>query len=142
MEGIALAAYQFTTYKGQAKPTRLERLSIVGDDPSKLGAGVVRGARIAEAVCMARDLVNEPAGAMTPRRLAEVARDLADRHGMSVTVLDEVAIASEGLGGLAGVAQGSEEPPRLIELVYQPSSPVYGVDGRVPTTSTCPTLTA
>src|SRR5437763_9220742 len=133
VEGIALAAYQFTTYKGQAKPTRLERLSIVGDDPSMLGAGVVRGARIAEAVCMARDLVNEPAGAMTPRRLAEVARDLADRHGMSVTVLDEVAIASEGLGGLAGVAQGSEEPPRLIELVYQPSSPVSGVDGRVPT---------
>jgi leucyl aminopeptidase len=83
---------------------------------------------------MARDLVNEPAGAMTPRRLADVARDLADRHGLSVTVLDEVAIASEGLGGLAGVAQGSEEPPRLIELVYQPSTPAPGVgDGHVPT---------
>jgi leucyl aminopeptidase len=63
-----------------------------------------------------------------------VARDLADRHGLSVTVLDEVAITSEGLGGLAGVAQGSEEPPRLIELVYQPSTPTAGVgDGHVPT---------
>jgi leucyl aminopeptidase len=133
VEGIALAAYQFTTYKGRAKPSRLERVAVVGDDPGALGAGVVRGARIADAVCMARDLVNEPAGAMTPRRLAEVARDLADRHGMSVTVLDEVAIAGEGLGGLAGVAQGSDEPPRLIELVYQPSSPAPGVDGEVPT---------
>jgi len=63
-----------------------------------------------------------------------VARELADRHGLSVTILDEVAIASEGLGGLAGVAQGSDEPPRLIELVYQPSSPAPGVgDGHVPT---------
>ena len=134
VEGIALAAYEFTTYKGRARPTGLERLSVVGDDAAALGAGVVRGARIAEAVCMARDLVNEPAGAMTPRRLADVARELADRHGLSVTILDEVAIASEGLGGLAGVAQGSDEPPRLIELVYQPSSPAPGVgDGHVPT---------
>src|SRR5206468_11191555 len=81
VEGIALAAYQFTAYKGQPKPSRLERLTVVGDDPAALGAGVVRGARIAEAVCVARDLVNEPAGAMTPRRLADEARDLADRHG-------------------------------------------------------------
>jgi leucyl aminopeptidase len=133
-EGIALATYQFTAYKGQSKPSRLARLSVVGDDPVALGAGVARGARIAEAVCMARDLVNEPAGAMTPRRLADVARDLADRHGMSVTILDEVAIASEGLGGLAGVAQGSDEPPRLIELVHQPSNPAPGTgDGHVPT---------
>jgi leucyl aminopeptidase len=133
-EGMSLAAYQFTTYKAQAKPSRLERVSVVGDDVTKLGAGVARGARIAEAVSMARDLVNEPAGAMTPRRLAEVARELADRHGMSVTVLDEVAIASEGLGGLAGVAQGSDEPPRLIELVYEPSNPASGAgDGDIPT---------
>jgi leucyl aminopeptidase len=133
-EGIALAAYQFTTYKGQAKPSRLAHLTVVGDDPPALGAGVARGARIAEAVCMARDLVNEPAGAMTPSRLADVARELADRHGMAVTVLDEVAIASDGLGGLAGVAQGSDEPPRLIELVHQPSSPAPGAgDGHVPT---------
>ena len=135
-EGIALAAYQFTAYKGEAKPSRLERVSVVGEDVSKLGAGAARGARIAEAVALARDLINEPAGAMTPRRLADVARDVADRHGLSVTVLDEVAITSEGLGGLAGVAQGSDEPPRLIELVYQPSAPAPGVgdaDGDVPT---------
>jgi leucyl aminopeptidase len=134
VEGIALAAYQFTAYKGEAKPSRLERVSVVGEDVTRLGAGAARGARIADAVSMARDLVNEPAGAMTPRHLADVARDLADRHGLSVTVLDEVAITTEGLGGLAGVAQGSEEPPRLIELVYQPSTPTPGVgDGHVPT---------
>jgi leucyl aminopeptidase len=133
-EGIALAAYKFTTYKGEAKPARLERVTLVGDDPAALAAGVARGARIAEAVSMARDLVNEPAGAMTPRRLAEVARELGDRHGLSVTVLDELAIASEGLGGLAGVAQGSEEPPRLIEVVYQPSSRPPGAgDGSLAT---------
>jgi len=77
-------------------------------------------------VAMARDLVNEPAGAMTPTRLAEVAAEVAEAEGLTLTVLDEAAIAAEGLGGLAGVAQGSDEPARLIELVYEPAG---GGDG-------------
>ncbi|MDP9388486.1 MAG: leucyl aminopeptidase, partial [Actinomycetota bacterium] len=74
----------------------------------------------AEAVCLARDLVNEPAGALTPAALAERARAVAEQEGLSVTVLDEVAIAEHRLGGLLGVAAGSEQPPRLVELVYDP----------------------
>src|SRR5438874_10980174 len=58
---------------------------------------------------------------MTPSRLAEVAIETAETEGLGVTVLDEVAIANEGLGGLMGVARGSAEPPRLIELVYEPA---------------------
>jgi leucyl aminopeptidase len=118
-EGAVLAAYRFIKYKSEAKPSKLESLVIVGRG-AKVQTGADRGARIAEAVCLARDLVNEPAGAMTPSRLAEVAADVAEQEGLAITVLDEVAIANEGLGGLQGVAQGSEQPPRLIELVYDP----------------------
>src|SRR5438874_2636532 len=57
---------------------------------------------------------------MTPTRLAEHAAEIAELEGLGLTVLDEVAIANEGLGGLVGVSRGSEEPPRLIELVYDP----------------------
>jgi len=118
-EGAALAAYRFTKYKNKAKPSKLESLVIVGRG-AKVQTGADRGARIAAAVSLARDLVNEPAGAMTPSRLAEVATEIAESEGLAVTVLDEVAIANEGLGGLQGVAQGSDQPPRLIELVYDP----------------------
>src|SRR5207248_2693377 len=118
-EGATLAAYRFTKYKNKAKPSKLESLVIVGRG-AKVQTGADRGARIAAAVSLARDLVNEPAGAMTPSRLAEVAVEIGEREGLAVTVLDEVAIANEGLGGLQGVAQGSDQPPRLIELVYDP----------------------
>jgi leucyl aminopeptidase len=118
-EGALLSAYRFTKYKNEAKPSKLESLVIVGRG-AKVQAGANRGARIAGAVALARDLVNEPAGAMTPTRLADVATEIAEREGLAVTVLDEVAIANEGLGGLQGVAQGSDQPPRLIELVYDP----------------------
>ncbi|MDQ6910250.1 MAG: leucyl aminopeptidase [Actinomycetota bacterium] len=118
-EGGALAAYGFTRYKGSPKPCRLETLTFVGKG-AKARRGLERGARIAAAVAMARDLVNEPAGAMTPARLADVASELAARDGLDLTIWDETRIAKERLGGLLGVAAGSDEAPRLIELVYDP----------------------
>ncbi|MGH9263887.1 MAG: leucyl aminopeptidase family protein, partial [Acidimicrobiales bacterium] len=122
VEGASLAAYRFTRYKADPKPCLLESIAVVGSGEAA-SHGVDRGARVGEAVALARDLVNEPARAMTPRRLAEIAAEVAEGEGLTLTVLDEVAIAAEGLGGLAGVASGSDEPPRLIELVYDPPSP-------------------
>jgi leucyl aminopeptidase len=118
-EGAALGSYRFTTYKNDAKPCRVESLTVVGRGAG-LRDGVARGGAIAAAVALARDLVNEPAGAMTPRRLADVATEIAQGNRLELDVLDEVEIANEGLGGLQGVARGSEEPPRLIRLVYEP----------------------
>ncbi|HZN15840.1 MAG TPA: leucyl aminopeptidase [Acidimicrobiales bacterium] len=116
-EGMALAAYRFTTYKSEADRPSVETVTVVGGGQAALD----RGARVAEAVALARDLVNEPAGAMTPTRLAELATEIAEREGLTINVLDEVAIENEGLGALRGVSLGSDEPPRLIELVYEPA---------------------
>jgi leucyl aminopeptidase len=121
-EGASLAAYRFSRYKADPKLCRIESMVVVGSGDAARH-GVDRGARLATAVALARDIVNEPARAMTPRRLAERAAEVAEAEGLTLTVLDEAAIAAEGLGGLAGVAQGSDEPPRLIELVYEPPSP-------------------
>ena len=117
-EGATLASYRFTKYKSDPKACRMQSMVVVG--PLTAGAGLERGARLADAVNLARDLVNEPAGDMTPQRLADVAAEIADREGLSLSVLDESALAAERLGGLLGVAAGSTEPPRLIELVYDP----------------------
>src|SRR5439155_516921 len=46
--------------------------------------------------------------------------DAAKREGLDVTVWDEKTIAKEKLGGLVSVAKGSDEPPRLIRLEYNP----------------------
>ena len=119
-EGAAMAAYRFTPYRREPDACRLERITVVAPDATALDPAVRRGARVAQAVWLARDLVNEPAGALTPTRLAERARAVADSEGLAVEVLDEVAIAEQRLGGLAGVARGSAEPPRLVRLTYDP----------------------
>ncbi|HWC12271.1 MAG TPA: M17 family peptidase N-terminal domain-containing protein, partial [Acidimicrobiales bacterium] len=60
-EGAVLGTYRFVRYKGDPRPCRLERLVVVGSGPG-LRAALDRGARVAAAVALARDLVNEPAG--------------------------------------------------------------------------------
>jgi leucyl aminopeptidase len=119
-EGAALGAYKFLRYKQQSDAPALERLVVLGKKDEAVQKGLDRGLAVAAAVAWARDLVNEPAGAMTPTQLAEEARRAAEQGGLGIEVLDEVEIANQGLGGLLGVSLGSDQPPRLVKLTYDP----------------------
>jgi len=120
VEGAALASYAFTAFKSEPKPARLAELWVVSAEPAAL-EGARRGAAVATAVRLARDLINEPAGSLTPTRLAQVATSEAGAAGLALTVLDEAAARAAGLGGLMGVARGSDQPPCLFELLYEPA---------------------
>ncbi len=74
-----------------------------------------------EAVAFARDLVNEPGGSATPAALAKTVAERAMAAGLGVKLMDEKAIAKAGMGGLIAVNKGSTQPPRFIQLTYQPS---------------------
>ena len=85
-----------------------------------LTAALAAGQARAAATNLARDLSNEPANALHPADLAAAARKLLAGKGVTVKVKDEKALAREGFGGIIGVGQGAEHPPRLIELRYNP----------------------
>jgi leucyl aminopeptidase len=116
VEGIGLGGYRFAGHKKAAPERPLRQVVLVGATE----ADVRRGAIGVQATSRARDWVNEPPRHMTPSRLAEIATDLAEASGLTVRVWDEDTITAEGLGGLAGVAAGSAEPPRLIRLAWEP----------------------
>jgi len=122
VEGIGGATYRFSSYRTTDRPEALSSVALVvgPSDEAEAARGLNRGVVVADAVALARDLSNTPAGDMTPTLLAEVASDMAAREGLGITVLDYEAIRAERLGGLLGVAAGSVEPPRLIKLVYEP----------------------
>ena len=62
-----------------------------------------------------------PPNDLTPTALADYATELAGRHdALTVTVLDGEQIRDRGMGAFAAVAQGSDQDPRMIELVYEP----------------------
>jgi leucyl aminopeptidase len=126
-EGALLAAYRFDKYKradtdGSRPPAVLAALALVPVKAPRaaLARAVAAGQARAAATNLARDLSNEPANAMHPVDLAAAARRLLSAKGVTVKVKDERQLAKEGFGGIIGVGQGAEHPPRLVELRYRP----------------------
>ena len=118
-EGMVLGLYSFDKYKSDPGSESIEAVNVVEFDSGKIDAarsGAERGATIAEAVNLARDMGNEPANVMTPTKMAEIALDVTSGAGMSLTVLERDQIVELGMGSFAGVAQGSEEPPKFIVM--------------------------
>jgi leucyl aminopeptidase len=124
-EGAALGLYGFTKYlKGEravSAPLGAVTLFVAEALDGAAAAGAfARATSTAKAVARARDLVNEPAGALTPTRLASAASEWAAAAGLSVEVLDREACRKLGMGLYLAVAQGSSEEPRFIHLAWRP----------------------
>jgi leucyl aminopeptidase len=124
-EGALLGLYRFDAYKGKDdRPgaDEVESLTLLRSGRDAIGAlrrGLARGAVLAQATNLARDLVNEPANVLTPTALASRAKQVARRHRLTITVLDRRAMQRLGMGALLGVAQGSANPPQLIILRHR-----------------------
>jgi leucyl aminopeptidase len=118
-EGFLLGNYTFTTYKSEPKPSKIQSLSLLGADD----ADTWKGAVLANATMLARDLVNEPPGSLTPSSFAGRAEEIAEEGGLELIVFDERRLEADGFGGIVGVGRGSDEPPRLIQLRYAPENP-------------------
>ncbi len=101
-EGFSLGAYRFTKYRSDPKPNRIRSVTVVGGGGQRARAALERGARIAEAVGVARDLVNEPGGSLTPPAFADDIRSAGEASRASTCkVLTENAITKAGYARLA-----------------------------------------
>ena len=114
-EGLLLASYDFRA-GGPAKRPGAETISVI----TTAEAALERGAAVAHAVALARDLTNTTSLEKCPQWLADRAEELAADAGLTVRVRDEAELAAGGFGGILAVGAGSSRPPRLIELTYEP----------------------
>lgn len=120
VEGFLLAQYRFDKYRSEPKPSKTESLRLVGENTHGVGDEIRRGLVIAQSVALARDLVNEPAAGKSPETLSDLVVELGDEHEFAVRVYDRAEIIEEGFGGLAGVAAGAHNPPRMVVMDYSP----------------------
>jgi len=119
VEGFLLGSYRFTDWKSEPKPTKLQRIVLLGADEEALARGVT----YAEATILARDLTNEPASSFSPKTFARKAQDVADANGLDCTIMEADELETKGFGGIIGVGKGSSVPPVLIKLTYSPDGP-------------------
>ncbi|MBU1897200.1 leucyl aminopeptidase, partial [Myxococcota bacterium] len=117
--GARLGAYRYDALKSvdpESPRAAIEEAVIFGDE-----AEVARGVALADAVCDARELANEPPNVCTPQRLADYAAAIAEGvEEMEISVLDKAAIYAKGMGGLIAVSRGATREPRFIHLKYTP----------------------
>ena len=128
-EGFVLGSYRFDRYRSSAEDkNKIELKNVLFLLPdavkrtAQLSAAVQLGQTIATATTWARDLVNEPAGVMTPTRLANEAEMMAKSAGLQFLIGGLKEIQKLKMGMFLGVTQGSVEPPRLIHLWYTPKN--------------------
>ncbi|MBA8816062.1 leucyl aminopeptidase [Microbacterium halimionae] len=121
-EGAALGGYRFEGYKKSGATRRASRVIIHADADSDSDKALRTAQAIASASALVKDLVSTPAEWLGPADFAERAiAEVADL-GVDVTVLDEKQLAEQGYGGILGVGQGSDRPPRLVRLDYAPAN--------------------
>ena len=121
-EGATLGLYENDFYQHhEEERAELERLTIIASEASDaLRTEVERGRIIAESVNWTRTLSDEPGKALPPREFARRAAEMAEEFGLKVESLNASQIQERGMGGLWGIGKGSDEPPALIVLRYEP----------------------
>ena len=117
-EGAVLGGYRFETYRSEPGKKRAASVTLHAeiDDHE-----IARAQAVGDAVAQIKDLVNVPAEWQSPEQLAQSAAESVAGLDVTVEILDEKALAEQGFGGILGVAQGSDRPPRLVRLDYSPA---------------------
>lgn len=117
-----MADFEFNQYREKPKDgwPEVKTLYLAGDkkDLADMEAGIREGVIIGEEVNACRHLANTPGRDMTPTVLAKAARDSVAGKKIRVRVMEEDEMKRMHMGGILGVAAGSDEKPKLIILEY------------------------
>lgn len=114
--GWALGAYAYRAFKPKKDEGEKKRPLLSMPD----SAGVAEAMMMADAIALARDLVNAPANHMGPGDLEDQVLRLAERSGARFGVIEGEDLLGRNypLIHAVGASASAERAPRLIELVW------------------------
>ena len=124
VEGALVGNFDPDYYRSDRKDQKIDTLTIVASGKSNHGAlekAAQEAQIIGESQNFTRDLVNEPSNRMTPTILAERAKKMCQEVGLKCEVYGADKIKELKMGAFWSVAQGSDEPPALIVMTYEPA---------------------
>jgi leucyl aminopeptidase len=120
---FALGSYRFSRYREAEAPG----VRLVPPE----GIDVAAITRMAEAVHLARDLINTPANDLGPEELALAARELATRFGADFNCIVGDELARQNFPLIYAVGMASPRAPRLIDLTWgDPDHPKVTLVGK------------
>ncbi len=120
---FALGSYTFARYRRADMPAA----RLVPPE----GIDIAAILRVAEAVTLARDLINTPANDMGPAELADAAKTLAERFGATFTCIVGDELLSRNFPLIHAVGMASPRAPRLIDISWgDPAHPKITLVGK------------
>jgi len=137
VEGAIVGDFDADTYKSDRKDVSVERFRLAcpqDGDRAALEAALNEGVIVGESQNFTRSLVNEPGNKLTPTILGQRAAEMAQAVGLCWDVYSTEKLHELKMGAFWSVSQGSEEPPALIVLRYEPEGvndgPILGLVGK------------
>src|SRR5579859_558595 len=135
VEGAHVGNFDPDYYRSDRKDQKIDALTVVASgDKNALERAANEAQVIGESQNFTRDLVNEPSNRMTPTILADRAKKMCSEVGLKCEVYGADKIKEMKMGAFWSVAQGSDEPPALIVMTYEPAGaptkPVLGLVGK------------
>jgi leucyl aminopeptidase len=119
-EGCALSNYQFLKYRTDKKETNtLKEIQLISKNINKRDVELLN--ITIEAVCKARDLVNEPQSYLDAVTFANEMKGMGKLAGFKIEVLNKKQIEALKMGGLLSVNLGSKTPPTFTIMEWKPT---------------------
>jgi leucyl aminopeptidase len=136
-EGAYVGDFDPDTYRSDRKDLSIQSFTLAAppsSDKKAIEAAFREGEIIGESQNFARTLVNEPGNKLTPTEFGRRAAAMAKEVGLECDVYSTEKMKELKMGAFLSVAQGSEEPPALIVLRYEPKGvkdgPILGLVGK------------
>jgi leucyl aminopeptidase len=140
VEGAIIADFDPDIYRSDRKDQSIAAVQFLlsppstSDDKSIAELAFREGIVLGESQNFTRALVNEPGNVLPPTVLGQRAAEMAKEVGLKCEVYSTEKLHELKMGAFWAVAQGSEQPPALIVLTYEPegapSEPVLALVGK------------
>lgn len=116
---LDFANYEFLDYKTPTPEgsSLIKEIIILGAD-KEIEKSILKGNTIADEVNKTRSLSNTPGGDMTPKILADKAREAVKGMPVKVTVLGEKEMEKLKMQAILSVGRGSDEESKFIIMEY------------------------
>ena len=125
IEGAFIGDFDPDTYRSDRKDRSIETFTVVAPasaDRSAVETAFREGTILGESQNFTRTLVNEPGNRMTPTMLGERAAAMCKDQGLQCEVHSTAKLQELKMGAFWSVAKGSDEPPALIVMRYEPAN--------------------
>lgn len=118
--GLTVGGHTFVS-TNKKRPAKVRKVHVVIPSNDKLRAALEEGHALGAATCLSRDLANAPSNVKSPEWLAKQAkRAVSELDGVKVKIRDAEWLERKGFGGMLAVGGGSQRPPVLVEMVWDP----------------------